>query len=118
MAHDDGLGVGRVGELEVVGEDVSGMNFGFSVGDNFASRFGDLLWFSPVRRIQRVFFRTPLVYVFVFGSHLYHDRIWWPLVGRQRMAGLRRRSRWARFFDEYPQSPESRGPGAGPRGEL
>ena len=73
MAHEDGLGVGRTEEIEVVGEDVSGMNFHFSVGDNMASRVGDLIWFGPLRRFQKLFFHTPLVYLFIMGSYLYHD---------------------------------------------
>jgi len=105
MAHEDGLGVGRVDEVEVVGEDVSQMDLGFSVGDNFASRFGDLFWFGPLKGIQRILFRTPLVYLFVFGSHLYHDRVWWPLVGKRIMETLRAKSAWGRFFADYPHGP-------------
>jgi hypothetical protein len=59
LAHEDGLGVGRVEEIEILGEDISSMNFGFSVGDNFASRFGDLFWFNPLKKIQRLLFHTP-----------------------------------------------------------
>jgi uncharacterized protein (DUF362 family) len=44
LAHEDGLGVGDIREIDVQGVDISDMDFGFSVGDNFASRFGDLFW--------------------------------------------------------------------------
>jgi len=101
MAHEDGLGVGRVEEIDVIGEDISAMNFGFTVGDNLASRFGDLLWFSPLNKIQKLLFHTPLVYVFVFGSYAYHDFFWWPFVGKKLMNVVKANTRWGKFFDQY-----------------
>ena len=102
MAHEDGLGIGRTEEIEVVGEDVSNVDFSFSVGDNLASRVGDFLWFSPLRMFQRLFFRTPFVYLFVFGSFFYHDYIWWPIKGkkiqRHRVLG----TKWGKLFESYP----------------
>lgn len=101
LAHEDGLGVGRIEEIEVLGEDISDMDFRFSVGDNFASRFGDLLWFGPLKRLQWLFFRTPIVYLFVFGSHFYHDKVWWPLVGRRLMDTIEANTAWGKFFAHY-----------------
>lgn len=102
LAHEEGLGVGNIEEIKVIGEDISHMDFGFSLGDNFASRFGDLFWFSPLKRIQTLFFRTPLVYLFIFGSYLYHDQIWWPFVGKRLMEAIEANTSWGRFFTEYP----------------
>ena len=102
LAHEDGLGTGRIEEIALRGEDISGMNFQFKVGDNFASRIGDLFWFSRFRRVQKLFFRTPLVYLFVFGSYFYHDRVWWPLVGRRLMEVVRANTVWGKFFEQYP----------------
>jgi hypothetical protein len=101
MAHEAGLGVGRPEEIEVVGEDVGGLNFGFQVGDNVASRVGDLLWFSPFKVLQGLFFRTPLVYIFVFGSSFYHDYVWWPVMGKARMRKILGTG-WGRLFSSYP----------------
>jgi len=102
LAHERGLGVADPAGIEVAGEDISGLNFGFTVGDNLASRVGDFLWFGPLKRLQWLFFHTPLVYAFVFGSYFYHDFIWWPVFGRRIQRQLRDRSDWARFFDTYP----------------
>jgi uncharacterized protein (DUF362 family) len=102
LAHEDGLGVGRLEEVEVIGEDVADMNFGFSVGDNLASRVGDLLWFGRLKRFQKLFFHTPLVYLFVSGSYLYHDWVWWPFVGKRLMKGIEENTEWGRFFAGYP----------------
>jgi len=104
MAHEDGLGVGRIQEIEIVGMDISAMNFEFSVGHNFASRFGHLFWFSPLRRIQRILFQTPLVYLFVFGSYVYHDHIYWRFIGKRMMEAIKVNTTWGRFFEKYPMN--------------
>lgn len=101
IATEAGLGMGDPAEIEVVGEDVSGWDFGFKVGDNFASTFGDLFWFSPLKVLQRLLFHTPLVNLFVFGSYFYHDRIWWPHKGVPLQAELRK-TKWGRLFQSYP----------------
>jgi uncharacterized protein (DUF362 family) len=103
LAHEDGLGVGDIQEIEVLGEDISGVNFQFSVGDNFASHFGDLFWFSPLKKIQKLLFHTPLIYLFVFGSSFYHDQIWWPYVGKRLMATIQANTAWGKFFEEFPR---------------
>ncbi len=102
LAHEDGLGVGHPRQIEIVGEDISKMNFQFSVGDNFASRFGDLFWFSRLKKIQKMLFHTPIVYLFVFGSYLYHDRFWWPFVGKRIMETVRANTLWGKLFEDYP----------------
>jgi uncharacterized protein (DUF362 family) len=101
LAHEFGLGVGRLEDIEVVGEDVSSVNFGFRVGHNFASRFGHALWFTPLKKFQRLFFRTPLVYLFVMGSYFYHDFVWWRFKGTGLMRELREKSKWGRLFESY-----------------
>jgi len=100
LAHEHGLGKGRMEEIEVVGEDISQLSFAFSVGDNLASRVGDLFWFSPLRFLQKLFFRTPLVYLFVFGSAFYHDCFWWPIKGR-RIFKKWSETKWGKLFEKY-----------------
>jgi uncharacterized protein (DUF362 family) len=106
LAHERGLGVGDPRDIEVVGEDVSNWNFRFTVGDNTVSRFGKQIWFGPFTGLQKLLFRTPLVYLFVFGSSLYHDYLWYPTIGRRRTERYKQTSKWMRLFEEYPESSE------------
>jgi uncharacterized protein (DUF362 family) len=106
LAHERGLGVGDPRDIEVVGEDVSNWNFRFTVGDNTVSRFGKQVWFGPLSGLQKVLFRTKLVYLFVFGSSFYHDYLWYPTIGRRRIARYKKTSKWMRLFEEYPESSE------------
>lgn len=100
LAHERGLGIGECEKINKDGE-FSSVDLNYSVGDNMASRVGDILWFSPLKMFQKLFFHTPLVYIFVFGSFLYHDYLWWPLIGKKRQKDFRQHSKWARYFDEY-----------------
>jgi hypothetical protein len=112
LAHDAGLGCGDPRDIEVVGEDISRWNFRFSVGDNMVSRFGHLVWFGPLHALQKLFFRTPLVYFFVFGSFFYHDYAWYPTIGRRRIEQYKKTSQWMRLFEQYPEREKAAGEAA------
>src|SRR6204780_4916363 len=99
VAHDDGLGVGDPRDIEIVGDDVSRESWGFKVGDNGASVIGDLMWFGPMKRFQKLFFHTPLVNAFIFGSEAYHDYYRWPLKDRRTFETWKAETSWGRLFD-------------------
>ena len=101
LAHERGLGCGDPRFIKVVGEDISNVNWKFSVGDNFASLAGDLLWFSPLRKFQNFFFRTPLVNLFIFSSEAYHDYYRWPFMDRRVFNRWRKSSQWGKLFSSY-----------------
>jgi len=102
LAHERGLGCGDVREIELVGDDISRESWGFTVGDNGASRIGDLIWFGPLKRLQSLFFRTPLVNLFIFGSESYHDWYRWPMKDRRVFGKWLRETEWGRLFGQYP----------------
>jgi uncharacterized protein (DUF362 family) len=106
IAHEEGLGTGRVEEIDVVGDDVSGENWGFQVGDNFASRIGDVLWFGALKRMQNLFFRTPLVHVFIMGSETYHDYYRWPAKDKKVFEKWLTETHWGHLFHQYSQIAE------------
>lgn len=106
LAHQRGLGCADPREIKVVGEDISAVNWNFSVGDNGASLVGDLLWFSPLKRLQNIFFRTPLVNFFILGSEVYHDYYRWPLKDQRVFRRWLRSSPWGGLFRSYPPATE------------
>jgi uncharacterized protein (DUF362 family) len=103
IANESGLGNGSPQDIEIAGDDISGEDWGFAVGDNAASTVGKVLWFGPLKPIQKLFFHTPLVYFFVFGSFFYHDYIYWPFKARPQMEAFKKTSKWGRLFDSYPE---------------
>ncbi len=98
-AHEEGLGCGDPRDIELVGDDVSNEKWDFSVGDNIASMVGDMLWFGPLKRVQKLFFHTPLVHIFVMGSFLFHDYIWYPMKIKPIQDAFDR-TKWGKMFGE------------------
>ncbi len=101
LGHEHGLGVGRIEEIDVVGEDIAEIDFKFEVGDNMASLVGDVFWFSPLRILQKLLFHTPIVYIFVFGSAFYHDRLWYPFKGKKIFNKWLESTEWGALFKKY-----------------
>jgi uncharacterized protein (DUF362 family) len=112
-AHADGLGVGDPREIAIAGDDISGESWGFKVGDNGASMVGDLIWFGPLKKMQKFFFQTPLVGVFIFGSEAYHDYYRWPLKDRKIFEHWKKETHWGRLFTEYETGAVWEDAGAG-----
>lgn len=100
LAHELGLGAGKFEEIEVVGEDIRNENFGFSVGSTFASHVGHTMWFGPMRPLQKLFFHTPVVNIFILGSYLYHDYFWYRVKGMPRVREWLK-TPWGRLFERY-----------------
>ena len=102
LAHERGLGTGRINEIEIVGDvDVKKENWEFVTGDNAASSVGKLFWFGPMRWLQKLMFHTPIVYSFIFASAIYHDKIWYPLKGKKVVNDWLTNSPWGRLFAHY-----------------
>jgi len=101
LAQEGGLGVADPRDISVVGEDISRESWGFTVGNNGVSLFGNLAWFGPLRGLQNLFFHTPMVHAFIAGSEAYHDYYRWPLRDRRVFQQWRAETPWGRLFEEY-----------------
>jgi uncharacterized protein (DUF362 family) len=101
IAHEKGLGCGVVEDLEIVGEDISGVNWHFEgKKDTLASRGQKAIYHGPLKPLERLLLRTPLVPWSYVASRFYHDGLWYPLVGKRRvMEALR--TKWGELFQRY-----------------
>jgi uncharacterized protein (DUF362 family) len=101
IAHEKGLGCGVVEELEIVGEDVSAVNWHFEGSkDTFASRGQKAIYHGPLKPLEKLLLRTPLVPWSYVASRLYHDVFWYPLVGKRRVEEALR-TEWGELFKRY-----------------
>ena len=101
IAHEDGLGCGDPREIEVVGEDIAGVNFGFRGNQNtFASRGQKLIYWGPLKFLERLLLRTFLVPWSYAASILYHDFYWYPFIGRRRVREAMK-TEWGQLFERY-----------------
>ena len=113
LADEHGLGHARREDIEVVGDvELADQRWGFSVGDNGASRVGDVMWFGPLKRFQKLFFHTPLVNVFVLGSEVYHDYYRWPLRDRRVFEKWKADTAWGHHFERYQREGALAAPGS------
>jgi uncharacterized protein (DUF362 family) len=101
LAHERGLGVGDPREIEVVGLDVSGINFGFTRDeDTFASWGQKQIYWGPLHFLEKPLLRSPIVPWSYVASNLYYNAFWYPLIGRGRVkAG--KATEWGQLFDSY-----------------
>ena len=60
-----------------------------------------IFWNSPLKAIQKFFFHTPLVNLFVFASAAYHDMIWYTTAGKKVVNKWLAESQWGELFKEY-----------------
>lgn len=102
LAHDEGLGCGDFDQIEIIGEDVSDVNWNFSVkrslviwGDQMV-RKGALSFLNPLLH-NKIFFALPIL-----GSLVYHDMFWYPTIGKQRIKEFMT-TEWGKKFLEYPE---------------
>ncbi len=101
MAHEDGLGVGDPNEIEIVGEDISEVNWHFDhKKETFASRGQKLIYHGPLKRLEHLLLRTWLVPWSFMASRAYHDGYWYPFIGKKRVAKIMG-TEWGQLFREY-----------------
>ena len=103
LAHERGLGVGDVREIELVGDDVSGENWGFRVGRNSHSFLAWLAWYGPTRVFQKLVLRTPLVGIPILIGEVEQDYLYWPLKYRGIAKQWRINTAWGQLFEQYQQ---------------
>ena len=101
LAHERGLGVGNPREIELVGDDVAGENWGFKVGYNSHSFLAWLAWYGPTRMLQKLVLRTPLVIIPTLIGEIEQDYLYWPLKYRRIAARWRKHTAWGRLFQHY-----------------
>ena len=101
LAHDAGLGCGDPREIEIAGEDLSGVNWGFSGSENtFASRGQKLIYWGPLKPMEKLLLRSPLVPWAYLASNLYHNVFWMNLIGKRRIREAMKTG-WGKLFQSY-----------------
>jgi uncharacterized protein (DUF362 family) len=100
LAHERGLGCGDLKEIEVVGEDITNVNFHFHVGDTLASHGQKMIYWGPLKPLEHFLLRTVLAPWSYLASRLYHDVYWYNVIGRRRVKQALQTD-WGRLFASY-----------------
>ena len=101
LAHERGLGCGDVREIEIVGEDIEKVNWHFHGNENtFASRGQKMIYWGPLKFMEKLLLRTIIAPWSYLASIIYHDYYWYPFVGKKRVNEALR-TKWGRLFRQY-----------------
>ena len=101
LAHEHGLGVGDPSQIEVVGEEISGVNWQFNGSQNtLASRGQKLIYWGPLKPLEHMLLRSPIVQWAYAASNLYHNGFWYNAIGKGRIKAMMG-TEWGRLFQRY-----------------
>jgi len=100
LAHDKGLGKADPREIEIVGEDISNVNFNFRRNeDTFASRGQKAIYHGPLKPLENILLRSPITPWSFAASRLYHDVYWYP-AHKERVNSVLR-TEWGKLWESY-----------------
>lgn len=100
MAHDRGLGCGDVDQIDIVGEDISKVNFHFSTNKSPVIFWDQMFRKGPLSFVEPMLFHTGLFKMAIFGSAFYHDQLWYNTIGRYRVNKFMKTD-WGKLWKKY-----------------
>ncbi len=102
LAHDENLGCGDFDQIEIIGDNISQINWKFKVkrsiviwGDQMV-RKGPLQFLYPLFR-NELFFLGP-----TYASMIYHDMLWYPTIGKRTIRKFFQ-TEWGKMFRNYAE---------------
>ena len=100
MCDEMGLGIGNTDNIEILGENIDNVNFGFTTKRSFVIWGDQMLRKGFLRFLEKPLLHSPLVVWAPFASNLYHDFLWYPTIGRKRIRKFMKTD-WGRLFSDY-----------------
>lgn len=107
MAHDRGLGIGDIDQIEIVGmnrQEYKNLNFHFNT-----TKSPIIQWDQRLRKgtaniplLHSALFHSPLFKAFIFASETYHDKLWYPTTGKENIKQFID-TKWGELFLKYPR---------------
>lgn len=100
MCHDMGLGVADPSQIELVGDDVAELNLAFSTRRSLVIWGDQMLRRGPLRFLEKPLLHSKLIGWAPLASNIYHDYLWYPLIGRRHIKQFEA-GRWGNLFASY-----------------
>jgi uncharacterized protein (DUF362 family) len=97
IAHDLGIGCGDLKQIEILGEDITNVNY------HFKTRKSPVIFFDQFFRksfLEPLLFRTWFFNFCIIGSAIYHDYIWYPIIGKRKIKEFMK-TEWGELFETY-----------------
>ena len=100
MCDERGLGCGNPANIEIVGEPINDVNFGFKTKKSLVIWGDQMIRKGPLRFLEKPLLHSPLVVWAPFASNLYHDYLWYPTIGKKIINDFMR-TEWGQLFQKY-----------------
>jgi uncharacterized protein (DUF362 family) len=109
LAHEKGLGIGDMEQIEIVGIDekeLNKLNFHFQTKKSPVITWDQLLRKKTMnlKPLHQLLFNSPLFKTFIFASEFYHDKIWYPTTGKKKIKQFQK-TNWGKKYQKYQQGP-------------
>jgi len=101
MCQERGLGVADPRRIELVGDtELASTSMGFKTSRSLVIWGDQLIRRGPLRPLKHLLLHSPLVVWAPFASNVYHDLLWYPIVGQGRIRAFAKTG-WGRLFARY-----------------
>ena len=100
LAHDRGLGCGDPDQIDIIGEDISRVNFHFKTNKSPVIFWDQVFRKGALSFVEPLLFHTGLFRTAIFASEFYHDKLWYPTIGKRRIKKFSK-TKWGKLFKKY-----------------
>jgi len=100
MCQERELGTADLKDIEIVGEPVANVDFGFEVKKSFVIWGDQMLRRGKLQFLEKLALHSPLAVWAPFASNVYHDWFWYPTIGRGIINRFSK-TKWGQLFEQY-----------------
>jgi uncharacterized protein (DUF362 family) len=100
IADEHGLGCGQISKINIVGEDISDVNWQFQSGNTLASKSQKMIYWGNLRPLENMLLRSKLPPLAYLASNIYHNEYWLRFKGKKRINEAMK-TQWGRLFLDY-----------------
>ena len=100
IADEYGLGCGRISDINIVGEDISEIDWQFKSGNTLASKGQKMIYWGKLKPLENMLLRSKITPLAYFASNLYHNEYWLRFIGKKRIEKAMGTG-WGRLFQDY-----------------
>ena len=100
IAQEMGLGCGDLNKIEIIGEDISKVNYQFKTSQSLIIQGDKLFRKGALSFLEPILFHTILFKLPILASAIYHDYIWYPIIGKKYINEFMDTD-WGKLFGQY-----------------
>ena len=100
LAHEEGLGCGDISKIDVRGENISNVDWGFQSENTFASKGKKMIYWGPLKPLENILLRSPIAPWAYLASNLYHNDYWYRFKGKKRVEKAMQ-TEWGQLLKTY-----------------